>query len=526
MGEVSAVTINQNGNINPRDAQLSTCLACTSSLEVKATLADITFNITKGEFNTGFLSELADRLLGVDEGCASPGSQCQIPAQGFSDVWIEYLYGSFAKVLEGVAEYLGIIAPYTPYEHTSPDPGNPLFAAGYINGIERVTGGHDVNGDGRGDMVFPAGSAGGIPLQIWTTGDSHENRKYFLELHGLTEGWEIRPDTGKWHEGLSPELNDPSEDAVWRVDFETLALSANQTHWLVTAADDAPNSGRASFRLVHNRSLLGGGRDMLVDEVPLTLVQDRELTDLSIEVAVSHDPVASGEILTYTLNVHNEGPDAADDVELHLRNAVMHGLVLTGASTSGGAPPSCSELADAKGYACRLGDLGAGETIVVTLEFELALSLADGETFNTLFAVMSHTEDLALENNSAAAASTVRVADRVVLDALYNATGGRNWSHQRDWLSGEPIGDWYGVTTDGIGRVTALDLYQNHLTGTIPPELAGLPSLKQLHLSGPPSLRRRRPFSLGPAAGPPLSLTTLSCRSISSVPQTGGMQHA
>ena len=484
LGEVSAVTINQNGNINPRDAQLSTCLACTSSLEVKATLADITFNITKGEFNTGFLSELADRLLGVDEGCASPGSQCQIPAQGFSDVWIEYLYGSFAKVLEGVAEYLGIIAPYTPYEHTSPDPGNPLFAAGYINGIERITGGHDVNGDGRGDMVFPAGSAGGIPLQIWTTGDSHENRKYFLELHDLTEGWEIRPDTGKWHEGLSPELNDPSEDAVWRVDFETLALSANQTHWLVTAADDAPNSGRASFRLVHNRSLLGGGRDMLVDEVPLTLVKDRELTDLSVEVAVSHDPVASGEILTYTLNVHNEGPDAADDVELHLRNAVMHGLVLTGASTSGGAPPSCSELADAKGYACRLGDLGAGETIVVTLEFELALSLADGETFNTLFAVMSHTEDLALENNSAAAASTVRVAERVVLDALYNATGGRNWSHQRDWLSGEPIGDWYGVTTDGIGRVTALDLYQNHLTGTIPPELAGLPSLKQLHLSG------------------------------------------
>ena len=237
-------------------------------------------------------------------------------------------------------------------------------------------------------------------------------------------------------------------------------------------------------------------------------MQDRELTDLSVEVAVSHDPVASGEILTYTLNVHNEGPDAADDVELHLRNAVMHGLVLTGASTSGGAPPSCSELADAKGYACRLGDLGAGETIVVTLEFELALSLADGETFNTLFAVMSHTEDLALENNSAAAASTVRVADRVVLAALYNATGGRNWSHQRDWLSGEPIGDWYGVTTDGIGRVTALDLYQNHLTGTIPPELAGLPSPKQLHLSGPPSLRRRRAFSLGPAAGPPLSLTT------------------
>ena len=105
-----------------------------------------------------------------------------------------------------------------------------------------------------------------------------------------------------------------------------------------------PTRGEASFRLVHNRPLLAGFEDMLVDEVPLTLVKDRELTDLSVEVVVSHDPVASGETLTYTLTVHNEGPDGADDVELHLRNAVMHGLVLTGASTSGGAPPSCREF--------------------------------------------------------------------------------------------------------------------------------------------------------------------------------------
>ena len=484
LGEVSGVTVNQNGNIDPTDAQLSTCLACTSSLEVKATLADITFNITKGEFNTGFLSEIADRLLDIDERCAAPGSQCQLPAQEFSDLWIAGLFGPFVKVLEGVAEYLGIIAQYTPYEHTSPDPENPLFTVGYINGVERITGGQDVNGDGRGDMVFPAGSAGGIPLQIWTTGDSHENRKYFLELYDLTEGWEIRPDIGKWHESLRPELKKPSEDAVLRVDFETLALSANQTHWLVTAADDAPNSGGGWFRLVHNRPLLGGFEDVKVDDFHVNLVKDRDLTDLSVEVAVSHDPVASGETLIYTVTVHNEGPDEADDVELYLRNAVMHGLALTGASTSGSTPPSCSDSAAAAGYGCRLGNLGAGETIVVTLEFELALSLADGETFNTSFAVMSHTEDLALENNSAAAASTVRVAERVVLDALYNATGGRNWSHQRDWLSGEPIGDWYGVTTDDIGRVTALDLYQNHLTGIIPPEVGGLPSLKQLHLSG------------------------------------------
>ena len=303
-----------------------------------------------------------------------------------------------------------------------------------------------------------------------------------FELYDLTEGWEIRPDIGKWHESLEPELKKPFEDAVLRVDFETLALSANQTHWLVTAADDAPNSGGGWFRLVHNRPLLGGFEDVKVDDFHVNLVQDRELTDLSVEVAVSHDPVASGETLTYTVTVHNEGPDAADDVELYLSNAVMHGLVLTGASTSGSTPPSCSDSAAAAGYGCRLGNLGAGETIVVTLEFELALSLADGETFNTSFAVMSHTEDLALENNSAAA-STVRVAERVVLDALYNATGGRNWSHQRDWLSGEPIGDWYGVTTDSDGRVTDLHLYRNQLTGEIPAELGELTNLRLLSLS-------------------------------------------
>ena len=484
VGEVSAVTFNQNGNIDPTNAQLGTCLACTSSLEVQATLADITFNITKGEFNTGFLEEIADKLLDVDQKCSAPGSQCQIPAQGFSDVWIEHLYGSFAKVLEGVAEYLGIIARYTPYEHTSPDPENPRFAAGYTNGVEKVAGGHDVNGDGRGDMVFPAGSAGGIPLQIWTTGDSHENRKYFLELYDLTEGWEIALDAAKWHESLKPEMNPPSEDALWRVDFETLALSANQTHWLVTAADDAPNLGKASFRLVHNRSLLEGGTDMKVDDATINLVKDRDLTDLSVEVAVSHDPVASGETLTYTVTVRNEGPDAADGVELHLNNAVMHGLVLTGASASGRATPSCSESTAAVGYACRLGNLGAREATVVTLRFELGVRLADGETFRTLFAVMSHTDDLALENNSATSNSTVRAPDREALAAVYRTTDGRNWSYQRDWLSGEPIGDWYGVTTDDIGRVTDLDLYQNRLTGAIPAELGSLPSLKRLHLTG------------------------------------------
>ena len=44
--------------------------------------------------------------------------------------------------------------------------------------------------------------------------------------------------------------------------------------------------------------------------------------------------------------------------------------------------------------------------------------------------------------------------DRAVLVALYNAGGGDNWTNRSNWLSDEPINDWYGITTDANGRVT------------------------------------------------------------------------
>ena len=64
--------------------------------------------------------------------------------------------------------------------------------------------------------------------------------------------------------------------------------------------------------------------------------------------------------------------------------------------------------------------------------------------------------------------------DREALVALYNATGGPNWSGNYNWLSDVPISEWEGVTTDGNGRVTELDLYGNQLSGEIPPELGNL----------------------------------------------------
>ena len=73
--------------------------------------------------------------------------------------------------------------------------------------------------------------------------------------------------------------------------------------------------------------------------------------------------------------------------------------------------------------------------------------------------------------------------DRTALIALYQATGGQNWENDEGWLNDGPLGEWYGVTTDDIGRVTHLDLNENSLQGTIPSTLDSLGELQWLNLS-------------------------------------------
>ena len=92
---------------------------------------------------------------------------------------------------------------------------------------------------------------------------------------------------------------------------------------------------------------------------------------------------------------------------------------------------------------------------------------------------------------------TSPATDREVLEALYEATGGPEWNDRTNWLSEEPLGEWYGVRTDGAGRVTSLFLGGNQLSGAIPPELGRLTQLQELsleinQLSGaiPPELGR------------------------------------
>lgn len=74
-------------------------------------------------------------------------------------------------------------------------------------------------------------------------------------------------------------------------------------------------------------------------------------------------------------------------------------------------------------------------------------------------------------------------ADRSRLVALYQATGGAEWTANTGWLSHAPIGEWFGVETDEEGLVTELDLFGNGLEGRIPAAIADLSHLTELDLS-------------------------------------------
>ena len=85
---------------------------------------------------------------------------------------------------------------------------------------------------------------------------------------------------------------------------------------------------------------------------------------------------------------------------------------------------------------------------------------------------------------SAAVAASGPSPDRDVLVALYHATDGPNWRKNTNWLSEAPLGEWHGVATDSDGRVTDLRLFNNRLSGEIPPEIGRLARLRWLSING------------------------------------------
>ena len=282
------LTFNSNGNFSPVNAQMDKCADCIFSLGVSAGAGSETFGVdiealstslvvASGEFNTNF-SDIVQNLMQGQCG----QSRCKITWSEFIDLTMKGMAQDYLGVVYTLGEKIGLLYEYTAYENLNPEDVADI-GWGYANGVKDVSGGHDVNDDGKGDMVFPSGSSDGALLQVWTTGDKTENQRHFLELVSVSGGWSVESDVGSWHTDLNAEEKDPSDDALLRVDYDASALSLNETRWLVTATTTAPNSGSITFRLRHNRT---GRADEQLDEVILTLWKDKQFSDLSIQAQV------------------------------------------------------------------------------------------------------------------------------------------------------------------------------------------------------------------------------------------------
>jgi hypothetical protein len=77
----------------------------------------------------------------------------------------------------------------------------------------------------------------------------------------------------------------------------------------------------------------------------------------------------------------------------------------------------------------------------------------------------------------------VPTSERSALIALYDATDGSSWTDNSGWLGPfDTECTWFGITCEGVDYVTSIDLHANNLSGSLPPELADLPHLRQIKL--------------------------------------------
>jgi len=92
---------------------------------------------------------------------------------------------------------------------------------------------------------------------------------------------------------------------------------------------------------------------------------------------------------------------------------------------------------------------------------------------------------------------TVANPDRAALVSFYEATDGPNWVNSENWLTDAPLSEWFGVSVNDAGAVTALETYANNLRRSIPAHvLERFAHLERLQL-GDNMLTGRIPAALG-----------------------------
>ena len=122
----------------------------------------------------------------------------------------------------------------------------------------------------------------------------------------------------------------------------------------------------------------------------------------------------------------------------------------------------------------RLVDNGSYVDVKKTLNRAVSIRRAEIKSFT-----VTDIDDLIQEREAAL------IAQREALIKFYNETGGDNWTNNTNWCSDKPVSEWYGIHCDGEPQyVSAINLWNNNLTGKVSPAIVSIPSLCDISLSG------------------------------------------
>ena len=198
----------------------------------------------------------------------------------------------------------------------------------------------------------------------------------------------------------------------------------------------------------------------------------------------------------------------------------VEGLELPSNNLSGAVPPEIADLTNLRDL-----NLSLNNELIGPLPLRLTTLSLESMNFKGTHVCATRDTDFqdwlsVIPNQSVAHCVELDTHALFALVGLYNATDGKDWTNNENWLSQAPLGAWYGVSTDVDGRVTELDLSDNNLSGSLPSSLSKLEDLKNLNLEGNSGL-------LGPL---PESLTGLSVESLNlkgtglCAPSTSGFQ--
>lgn len=168
----------------------------------------------------------------------------------------------------------------------------------------------------------------------------------------------------------------------------------------------------------------------------------------------------------------------------------------------GGSIPVTISSAVVSGEAETISFQASGAPAHVTVSFDPTSVLAGSSTTLTISAdsgaVLGTTATITAQGTAPSDTETTTVALRIAsyvsmdewnaLSSLYSSTVGSGWTTSTGWdFSGTgPNGtecSWYGIQCDATPHVTAIDLPNNNLTGTLP-DLSGLSGMIEFDVTG------------------------------------------